>query len=149
MLDSSAFTDKALTVLFAIVTSTSLFILLMSVPLSFLSLLPRLLFIHWLATIPSQIVLICYVPSCLQCLFHLGEKKYAHSLSVVNAANPMLFNVLTGDQTKLAKAKLSQPITDSVNTDDLCVFDLNIAKFLCVVWIAFHVFSSNSFFFAL
>jgi hypothetical protein len=140
MLDSSAFTDKALTVLFAIAASTGLFILLMSVPLSFLSLLPRLLFIHWLAAIPSQIVPIRYVPSCLQCLFHLGEKKYAHGLSLVNAANPTLFNALTNDQTKLAKAKLGQPITDSVNTNDLRVFDLNIAKFLCVAWIAFHVF---------
>lgn len=55
-------------------------------------------------------------------------------MGLVNAADPKLFNSLTPAQTKAAKDKLSQSIEDSVNTEDLRVFDLDIAKLLYVTY---------------
>jgi hypothetical protein len=63
-------------------------------------------------------------------LYSYWSNAYAHGLGLVNAADPKLFNALTDEQTKAAKRKLGVSIEDSVNTQDLRVFDLDIAKFM-------------------
>lgn len=51
----------------------------------------------------------------------------------IDPSDPTLFDALTEEQTEVAKKKLGIPIEESVNTRDLRVFDLEIAKFLCVL----------------
>lgn len=63
--------------------------------------------------------------------------RNVHGLGLVNASDPDLFNSLTQDQAKAAKTKLGLSIEESVSTQDLRVFDLDIGKFLCV-----HFFST-------
>ena len=93
---------------------------------------------------PPPLVIIALVDSspCRWCQFATNpfiynlyfnwSNKYAHGLGLVNAADPTLFKALTRDQVDVAKRKLGIQIEESVDTDDLRVFDLDIAKFLCV-----------------
>ena len=52
---------------------------------------------------------------------------------VVSIANPELFNALTEQQIGAGKNALSLRIEDRVNNNQKRVFDLDIAKLLCVV----------------
>lgn len=58
------------------------------------------------------------------------SENNAHGLGLVNAWNPKLFNALTAPQIKEAKNKLGLPIKTSVDSKDVRVFDLDIAKLL-------------------
>ncbi|KAF8315618.1 alpha/beta-hydrolase [Clavulina sp. PMI_390] len=98
------FLDWALTVLFSLITSVILFFGLVWCQFATNPFIYRLYF-DW-------------------------ANRNAHGLGLVNAADPKLFNALTPEQSEAAKRKLGVSIEESVNSEDLRVFDYDIAKLL-------------------